>query len=80
MIEYDLDGVYELSSKDFDAMDAMDDGSAASWLVTLTTALRAKLPEGQCIINHAPIAPWYVHRPRNGHWLAEMAKGFPYIT
>jgi len=53
--EYDLDGI-DVDYEDFDAFDA---GTAEAWLVTFTTQLRNQLPEGQYIITHAPVAPWF---------------------
>ncbi|KAI5999385.1 glycoside hydrolase family 18 protein [Pisolithus orientalis] len=55
--EYGLDGV-DVDYEDFNAMNAQD-GSAENWLSTFTQALRAQLPEGQYIITHAPVAPWF---------------------
>ena len=36
------------------------DGSAEQWLADFTTAIRSQLPQGQYILTHAPVAPWYV--------------------
>lgn len=55
VIEYGLDGI-DVDYEDFDAFDA---GTAEAWLVTFTQALRAQLPEGQYILTHAPVAPWF---------------------
>ncbi|KIJ65610.1 glycoside hydrolase family 18 protein [Hydnomerulius pinastri MD-312] len=57
VIQYGLDGV-DVDYEDFNAMNAMN-GSAETWLATFTKALRAKLPAGQYIITHAPVAPWF---------------------
>jgi chitinase len=35
------------------------DGSAENWLITFTQTLRASLPQGQYIVTHAPVAPWF---------------------
>ncbi|KAJ2976768.1 hypothetical protein NUW54_g11515 [Trametes sanguinea] len=35
------------------------DGSAESWLATFTQQLRTQLPQGQFILSHAPVAPWF---------------------
>ncbi|KAF8577414.1 glycoside hydrolase family 18 protein [Ramaria rubella] len=63
--EYDLDGI-DVDYEDFNAVSA---GTAASWLVTFTTVLRQNLPEGQYLITHAPIAPWF-----------SASTGGPYLT
>ncbi|KAI0924722.1 hypothetical protein AcW2_005518 [Taiwanofungus camphoratus] len=55
VVEYDLDGI-DVDYEDFDAFDA---GTAEAWLVTFTQQLRSQLPEGQYIITHAPVAPWF---------------------
>jgi len=57
VIEYNLDGV-DVDYEDFNAINS-GTGSAETWLVTFTNALRAKLPSGQFIITHAPVAPWF---------------------
>ncbi|KAF5350237.1 hypothetical protein D9758_007838 [Tetrapyrgos nigripes] len=44
--------------QDFNAFNAQD-GSAENWLSTFTTAIRAQLPQGQFIVTHAPVAPWF---------------------
>ncbi|OBZ70862.1 hypothetical protein A0H81_09082 [Grifola frondosa] len=35
------------------------DGAAEAWLVSFTRALREQLPQGQFILTHAPVAPWF---------------------
>jgi hypothetical protein len=35
------------------------DGTAENWLITFTQTLRQQLPQGQYIITHAPVAPWF---------------------
>ncbi|KIK62594.1 glycoside hydrolase family 18 protein [Collybiopsis luxurians FD-317 M1] len=55
--DFDLDGA-DVDYEDFDAINA-GDGSAEAWLATFTTQLRSQLPEGQFIITHAPVAPWF---------------------
>ncbi|KAF8845083.1 glycoside hydrolase family 18 protein [Paxillus ammoniavirescens] len=67
VIQYGLDGV-DVDYEDFNAMNAMD-GSAEAWLATFTTALRAKLPAGQYIITHAPVAPWFSASYKSGAYL-----------
>jgi len=53
--EYTLDGV-DIDYEDFTAFNG---GTAEAWLVTFTQELRSLLPEGQYIITHAPVAPWF---------------------
>lgn len=52
-----LDGV----DVDYEDLDGFNSGSGASetWLINFTKALRAQLPQGQYIITHAPLAPWF---------------------
>jgi len=35
------------------------DGSAEAWLITFTNQLRSNLPQGEFILTHAPLAPWF---------------------
>ncbi|OJA17361.1 hypothetical protein AZE42_03902 [Rhizopogon vesiculosus] len=64
VIEYGLQGVdidYEASYMalvDFAAFDA-GTGAAEDWLISFTTQLRTQLPQGQYILTHAPVAPWF---------------------
>ncbi|KAG2144447.1 glycoside hydrolase family 18 protein [Suillus bovinus] len=51
VIEYGLQG-------DFAAFNG-GTGSAEQWLGNFTTQLRAQLPQGQYILTHAPVAPWF---------------------
>ncbi|OSD02935.1 glycoside hydrolase family 18 protein [Trametes coccinea BRFM310] len=55
--QFDLDGI-DVDYEDFNAMDKSD-GSAESWLATFTQQLRTQLPQGQFILSHAPVAPWF---------------------
>ncbi|KAH8109504.1 glycoside hydrolase family 18 protein [Phellopilus nigrolimitatus] len=55
--EYDLDGV-DIDYEDFNAIDK-GDGSAETWLSDFTTQLRTELPQGQYLLTHAPVAPWF---------------------
>ncbi|KAG1740045.1 glycoside hydrolase family 18 protein [Suillus lakei] len=57
VLEYNLDGV-DIDYEDFNAMNA-ENGSAETWLTTFTQALRVNLPQGQYILTHAPVAPWF---------------------
>jgi len=58
VIEFDLDGV-DIDYEDFDAFNKKD-GTAEAWLITFTTELRKKLPVGEYIVTHAPVAPWFI--------------------
>ncbi|KAG2136264.1 glycoside hydrolase family 18 protein [Suillus cothurnatus] len=51
VLKYNLDGV-DVDYEDLNAMNA-ENGSAETWLITFTKALRAKLPQGQYILTHA---------------------------
>ncbi|KAI6164652.1 glycoside hydrolase family 18 protein [Pisolithus thermaeus] len=66
--QYGLDGA-DIDYEDFNAVNAQD-GSAENWLTTFTQALRAQLPEGQYIITHAPVAPWFSPIYVSGAYLA----------
>ncbi|OCH85900.1 glycoside hydrolase family 18 protein [Obba rivulosa] len=57
VIEYDLDGI-DVDYEDFNAMDSSS-SAAETWLITFTQQLRSQLPQGQYIITHAPVAPWF---------------------
>ncbi|KAG1880906.1 glycoside hydrolase family 18 protein [Suillus subluteus] len=57
VIEYGLQGV-DVDYEDFAAFDA-GTGSAEQWLGNFTTQLRTQLPQGQYILTHAPVAPWF---------------------
>ncbi|KAI0651126.1 chitinase [Trametes meyenii] len=58
VLNTDLDGI------DVDYEDTVTiSGSAGvgeAWLTTLTQTLRQKLPQGQFILSHAPLAPWFL--------------------
>ncbi|OBZ74376.1 hypothetical protein A0H81_05515 [Grifola frondosa] len=43
---------------DLDAMNAQN-GAAEAWLTTFTQTLLTQLPQGQFILTHAPLAPWF---------------------
>ncbi|KAG8215631.1 hypothetical protein J3R82DRAFT_7500 [Butyriboletus roseoflavus] len=65
VVQYSLQGVdvdYEvqipLMAADFAAFD-YGGGSAEAWLIGFTKQLRTLLPQGQYIISHAPVAPWF---------------------
>ncbi|TFY60415.1 hypothetical protein EVG20_g7424 [Dentipellis fragilis] len=55
--QYDLDGI-DVDYEDFAAFDGSS-GSAEPWLESFTKQLRTQLPQGQYILTHAPVAPWF---------------------
>ncbi|EJD07906.1 glycoside hydrolase [Fomitiporia mediterranea MF3/22] len=55
--QFDLDGV-DVDYEDFNAINA-GDGKAEAWLTTFTKQLRTQLPQGDFILTHAPVAPWF---------------------
>ncbi|KAG2106191.1 glycoside hydrolase family 18 protein [Suillus discolor] len=57
VIEYGLQGV-DIDYEDFAAFNA-GTGAAEQWLGNFTTQLRTQLPQGQYILTHAPVAPWF---------------------
>ncbi|KAH7886592.1 glycoside hydrolase family 18 protein [Phlebopus sp. FC_14] len=57
VIEYGLQGV-DVDYEDFYAFDA-GTGAAEQWLGNFTKQLRTQLPQGQYILTHAPVAPWF---------------------
>ncbi|KAF7349083.1 Glycoside hydrolase [Mycena venus] len=71
---YNLDGV-DVDYEDFGAIETA--GTAVAWLSTFTKALRAQLPQGQYILTHAPVAPWFSPGlwPGNGYLGVDSAVG-----
>ncbi|KAG2042642.1 glycoside hydrolase family 18 protein [Suillus americanus] len=67
VLEYGLDGV-DIDYEDFDAMNA-ENGSAETWLTTFTQTLRETLTQGQYILTHAPVAPWFSTSYTSGAYL-----------
>ncbi|KAJ7623187.1 glycoside hydrolase family 18 protein [Roridomyces roridus] len=57
VVQWEFDGI-DCDYEDFNAFDA-GDGKAENWLISFTTQLRTILPQGQYIITHAPVAPWF---------------------
>ncbi|KIM90462.1 glycoside hydrolase family 18 protein [Piloderma croceum F 1598] len=47
-----------MAAWDLNVMDA-GDGKAEVWLITFTKALRQQLPQGQYILTHASLVPWF---------------------
>jgi len=48
----------DVDYEDFTAFDGST-GAAETWLISFTQQLRTKLPQGQYILTHAPVAPWF---------------------
>ncbi|KAG6375922.1 glycoside hydrolase family 18 protein [Boletus reticuloceps] len=48
----------DVDYEDFTAFNSAD-GSAETWLISFTTQLRTQLPQGEYILTHAPVAPWF---------------------
>ncbi|KAF9244465.1 glycoside hydrolase family 18 protein [Melanogaster broomeanus] len=57
VIQYGLQGV-DIDYEDFAAFNA-GTGAAEQWLGNFTQQLRTQLPQGQYILTHAPVAPWF---------------------
>ncbi|KAF8548105.1 glycoside hydrolase family 18 protein [Imleria badia] len=55
--EYGVLGV-DVDYEDFTAFNS-GDGSAETWLISFTQQLRRQLPQGEYILSHAPVAPWF---------------------
>ncbi|TBU31271.1 chitinase [Dichomitus squalens] len=57
VLDNNLDGV----DVDYEELELMRSqaGVGETWVSTFTQALRARLPQGQFIISHAPVAPWF---------------------
>ncbi|KAJ8095295.1 hypothetical protein PM082_010518 [Marasmius tenuissimus] len=55
--QYNLDGI-DVDYEDFNAFDA-GNGKAEQWLIDFTKQLRVQLPQGDYILTHAPVAPWF---------------------
>lgn len=59
--QYQFDGV-DIDWEDFNALavgDRAASGNAETWLSDFTTELRKQLPQGQYLLTHAPVAPWF---------------------
>ncbi|KAG2136273.1 glycoside hydrolase family 18 protein [Suillus cothurnatus] len=68
VLKYNLDGV-DIDYEDLNAMNAQN-GFAETWLTTFTETLRETLPQGQYILTHAPVAPWFSTKYASGAYLA----------
>ncbi|KAK0238911.1 glycoside hydrolase family 18 protein [Armillaria nabsnona] len=55
--KYDMDGI-DVDYEDFHAVGA-GDGRAEKWIIAFTKELRRQLPQGEYILTHAPVAPWF---------------------
>ncbi|KAF8120585.1 glycoside hydrolase family 18 protein [Boletus edulis] len=57
VLQYWVNGV----DIDYEDLDAFNNGHGAGeqWLITLTQQLRKSLPQGEFILSHAPVAPWF---------------------
>ncbi|KAI0633033.1 chitinase [Trametes polyzona] len=59
VLDNDLDGI-DVDYEEFTLMaDPAQKGVGEAWLTTLTQTLRQKLPQGQFILSHAPVGPWF---------------------
>ena len=60
MAQFVLDNSLDGIDVDYEDLTAMNkgDGAAEAWVTTFTQTLRQKLPQGQFILTHAPLAPW----------------------
>ncbi|KAH9923965.1 chitinase [Epithele typhae] len=56
ILDNSLDGI-DVDYEDLAAINK-GDGKGEAWVVTFTQVLRSKLPKGQFILSHAPLAPW----------------------
>lgn len=57
VIQYGLNGI-DVDYEDFGAFNG-GSGTAETWLISYTKRLRTHLPQGQYILTHAPVAPWF---------------------
>ncbi|KAF8123597.1 glycoside hydrolase family 18 protein [Boletus edulis] len=57
VIQYGVNGI-DVDYEDFTAFNG-GGGAAESWLIRYTKQLRTRLPQGQYILSHAPVAPWF---------------------
>ncbi|KAI0749845.1 glycoside hydrolase superfamily [Daedaleopsis nitida] len=58
--QFTLDNGLDGIDVDYEDLEAMNkgDGAAEAWVTQFTKTLRQKLPQGQFILTHAPLAPW----------------------
>jgi len=55
--EYGVQGI-DVDYEDFTAFNT-GGGSVETWLISFTKQLRTQLPQGEYILSHAPVAPWF---------------------
>ncbi|KAF8129917.1 glycoside hydrolase family 18 protein [Boletus edulis] len=58
VVKYGLHGV-DIDYEDFAAFFNSKAVTAEPWLISLTQQLRVNLPQGDYILTHAPVAPWF---------------------
>ncbi|KAF8553127.1 glycoside hydrolase family 18 protein [Imleria badia] len=75
--EYDLQGI-DIDYEDFGAFNNKA-GIAERWLITLTQQLRKNLPQGEYILSHAPVAPWFSPNMWSGGGYLEVHKSVGYL-
>ncbi|KAI0759992.1 chitinase [Trametes elegans] len=61
MAKFVLDNKLDGIDVDYEDLEAMNkgDGAAEKWVTVFTQTLRQTLPQGQFILSHAPLAPWF---------------------
>ncbi|KAI9058744.1 glycoside hydrolase family 18 protein [Trametes sanguinea] len=57
VLNNDLDGI-DIDYEEFELV-VQQPGVGEAWLTTLTQTLRQQLPQGQFILSHAPVGPWF---------------------
>ncbi|KAH9851301.1 chitinase [Lenzites betulinus] len=57
VLNTDLDGI-DIDYEEFELV-VQQPGVGEAWLTTLTQTLRQQLPQGQFILSHAPVGPWF---------------------
>ncbi|TFK92139.1 glycoside hydrolase family 18 protein [Polyporus arcularius HHB13444] len=59
VLNTDLDGIDVDWEETALVLDTTKLGVGEQWLATFTQALRTQLPQGQFILSHAPVGPWF---------------------
>ncbi|KAI0830256.1 chitinase [Trametes gibbosa] len=57
VLNTDLDGI-DIDYEEFELV-VQQPGVGEAWVATLTQTLRQQLPQGQFILSHAPVGPWF---------------------
>ncbi|KAH9852938.1 chitinase [Lenzites betulinus] len=57
VLNTDLDGI-DIDYEEFDLV-VKEPGVGEAWVMSLTQTLRQQLPQGQFILSHAPVGPWF---------------------